>query len=30
LRIDRLLTDRGTEYCGAHDRHEKQQMGEAA
>jgi transposase InsO family protein len=22
LRIDRLLTDRGTEYCGAHDRHE--------
>jgi hypothetical protein len=22
LRIDRVLTDRGTEYCGAHDRHE--------
>src|SRR5436305_2227607 len=22
LRIDRMLTDRGTEYCGAHDRHE--------
>ncbi len=22
IRIDRMLTDRGTEYCGAHDRHE--------
>jgi hypothetical protein len=22
LRIDRVLTDRGTEFCGAHDRHE--------
>jgi len=22
LRIDRILTDRGIEYCGAHDRHE--------
>jgi transposase InsO family protein len=22
LRVDRILTDRGTEYCGAHDRHE--------
>ena len=22
IRIDRVLTDRGTEYCGAHDRHE--------
>lgn len=22
LRIDRVLTDRGTEYCGAHDHHE--------
>src|SRR6516165_3878634 len=22
IRIDRILTDRGTEYCGAHDRHE--------
>ncbi len=22
LRIDRVLTDRGTGYCGAHDRHE--------
>ena len=22
LRIDRIRTDRGTEYCGAHDRHE--------
>jgi transposase InsO family protein len=22
LRSDRVLTDRGTEYCGAHDRHE--------
>lgn len=21
-RVDRILTDRGTEYCGAHDRHE--------
>jgi transposase InsO family protein len=24
LRIDRVLTDRGTEYCGAHDQHEYQ------
>jgi transposase InsO family protein len=22
LRVDRVLTDRGTEFCGAHDRHE--------
>ena len=22
IRVDRILTDRGTEYCGAHDRHE--------
>jgi len=22
VRVDRILTDRGTEYCGAHDRHE--------
>ena len=22
IRVDRMLTDRGTEYCGAHDRHE--------
>jgi len=22
IHIDRILTDRGTEYCGAHDRHE--------
>lgn len=22
IRLDRILTDRGTEYCGAHDRHE--------
>jgi hypothetical protein len=22
IRIDRMLTDRGTEYCGTHDRHE--------
>lgn len=22
IRVDRVLTDRGTEYCGAHDRHE--------
>jgi transposase InsO family protein len=22
IRIDRMLTDRGTEFCGAHDRHE--------
>jgi transposase InsO family protein len=22
IRIDRMLTDRGTEYCGSHDRHE--------
>ena len=22
IRIDRILTDRGTEYCGTHDRHE--------
>ena len=22
LRVERMLTDRGTEYCGAHDRHE--------
>lgn len=22
VRVDRVLTDRGTEYCGAHDRHE--------
>lgn len=22
IHVDRILTDRGTEYCGAHDRHE--------